>query len=491
MRGFWRNVTLICGFSLLLMLLTLVAARRASPPKIMLVNSDQDGGEALYAFEPDSRIAVQLTSPFRAIQMWRGVDNTGWMYFLAGQSQGDALQNGDLYRVSLATLKPEKLVEQVGTSRLLWPWDSSFIFFQRGDSATNTVSLYRVENDGSDLHKLELPANLRLFSFNTVAPEATISGLPDGLGFIVAGRIGGTTGLYHIDLEGQNPRLVVPLPGLDSGDGSLTFVFYLNGWIFYQHTGKLYRVRLDGTELAAFPIESTDGTTQVFSLSTANVIILGGQVEGSQLWSAYDLDSTASLWTLTAHHTATYASLPQSTPDGAYFVYQDITASGPNYFRMSRNGSQLEQITDTEGNKELHAWSPDGRWMLLTIAIPRHTGLYIMRPDGSDLREIAPVTYVHEAWWSEDSAWIYYSLSSGRNDYLNRVHIDGSQREQLTSSDYDTESWGWIPMFDKTWRPWIVGVVGGCMIFISVALLSGRIHPNFRTLHQVDAPPQP
>ena len=100
-------------------------------------------------------------------------------------------------------------------------------------------------------------------------------------------------------------------------------------------------------------------------------------------------------------HDASGERSPSWSPDGSRIVFTDGPELDPDVFVMAADGTGVRRLTDRRGWDLLPVWSPDGAWIAFTSdrgATPEQqaanrTGddvsgfaLYVMRPDGSDVR---------------------------------------------------------------------------------------------------------
>jgi Tol biopolymer transport system component len=83
--------------------------------------------------------------------------------------------------------------------------------------------------------------------------------------------------------------------------------------------------------------------------------------------------------------------LPDLAPGGEAIVFleTDETRLG-RLVVMDSSGATLRPLLDKEAFFENPAWSPRGDWIAFEIAEGEDWGLYIVRPDGSDLRRVGP-----------------------------------------------------------------------------------------------------
>ncbi|MCA9981769.1 MAG: serine/threonine-protein kinase, partial [Anaerolineales bacterium] len=82
---------------------------------------------------------------------------------------------------------------------------------------------------------------------------------------------------------------------------------------------------------------------------------------------------------------------PAWSPDGTRLVYHAETDNdGLELFVMNADGSDAQQITSGTGESIFGVWSPDGEWLAFHTSREGGWRIYVVRPDGSDLRPISP-----------------------------------------------------------------------------------------------------
>ncbi|MFG0331845.1 MAG: TolB family protein, partial [Maioricimonas sp. JB049] len=84
---------------------------------------------------------------------------------------------------------------------------------------------------------------------------------------------------------------------------------------------------------------------------------------------------------------------PAWSPDGRQLVFTGSAGQQSELFVCDVDGSNERQLTELGGLNSLAAWSPDG-WIAFVHREEgdRHEqgGIWVIRPDGSDAREIVP-----------------------------------------------------------------------------------------------------
>jgi TolB protein len=137
------------------------------------------------------------------------------------------------------------------------------------------------------------------------------------------------------------------------------------------------------------------------------------------------------------------------SPDGKWIVYRDSTHGTNNndeIFVARADGSERRNITNNPANDWGPDWSPDGQ----TIAFnsdraggPPHG--YLMKPDGSNVKEIDVAGWVEYPSFSPDGKKIVFMAAEGSNYEIYIADLSTGAVEQLTDSP-GHDSWpAWSP----------------------------------------------
>ena len=114
---------------------------------------------------------------------------------------------------------------------------------------------------------------------------------------------------------------------------------------------------------------------------------------------------------------------------------------------MNLEGGNLQRVTDDPSTDRLPNWSPDSQWLIFSSDRDGDFDLYIIRPDGTDLRQMTD-----DAWHDGHVSWSQnglIALNSDRDDYTTEeiftIKVDGSDRRQLTHNTVNDWSPNWSP----------------------------------------------
>lgn len=141
------------------------------------------------------------------------------------------------------------------------------------------------------------------------------------------------------------------------------------------------------------------------------------------------------------------------SPDGkrlAFCFDKTVPNQGDmDVYTIGVDGDELRPALVTDGklsHEEWPAWSPDGQWLALTSTRDGNQELYIVRPDGKDLRRLTndPAIDAHPAW-SSDSQRIVFATSRWGDLELAVIKADGTGLSRLTSSPGLDDYPAWSP----------------------------------------------
>ena len=104
------------------------------------------------------------------------------------------------------------------------------------------------------------------------------------------------------------------------------------------------------------------------------------------------------------------------SPDGKRIAFVTNASGVPNVWMADADGSELQQVTDSEDQVGGVSWSPTGGTLAIDIAPGGglNSQIYLMPAEGSDMRMITAGGKVNN-WlvgWSEDGRYLSYSSSA-------------------------------------------------------------------------------
>ncbi len=137
---------------------------------------------------------------------------------------------------------------------------------------------------------------------------------------------------------------------------------------------------------------------------------------------------------------------PALSPDGGTLVYEEVLQDGwPEIFSMDLATSAVVQLTDANRQSEAPQFSPDGGTILFKSDREGDFEVYLMNPDGSNLRKLTNTSVDDfDPSWSPDGSTIVFSSAraTGREDIWT-MNADGSGQSRLLSNTV----WDWHPVY--------------------------------------------
>ena len=262
--------------------------------------------------------------------------------------------------------------------------------------------------------------------------------------------------VFVMDVDGSNVVKVAGDPAGSEFDGAWSpdgeWVVYRDSTRGINEDDEVFVARADGSERRNItndpsndwgPDWSPDGRTIAFN-SDRGGGRLGGYLvdpDGSDL-REMDVDA--------------WVEYPSFSPDGAKIAFMGHEGSDYEIFAADLATGAVEQLTDSPGSDGWPAWSPDGSTIAFTSERDdcrfapadqdcwrigpddEHHDIWLMDPDGSDVRRASPEVGQFVAW-SPDSQ---YLLISGHALYV--VRPDGTGRLELRA-DGISHALGGIP----------------------------------------------
>jgi len=134
------------------------------------------------------------------------------------------------------------------------------------------------------------------------------------------------------------------------------------------------------------------------------------------------------------------------SPDGERIAFGSLRNGNFDVFIMRSDGSELQQVTSHPAVDFRPAWSPDGEWLAFSSSRADSTSMrtfnydiYVMRPDGSDVRRITyhPLLALRPSWSPEGNELVYQvggQADDGSDWEIYSVRLDGGQPRRLTNN---------------------------------------------------------
>lgn len=221
-----------------------------------------------------------------------------------------------------------------------------------------------------------------------------------------------------------------------------------SGEIFFtsrrEGSFRLFHMNADGSNQASMPPTnigsifapelSPDGSRLVFTVAAGN---------GQHIW-AMDR-ATNSLTQLTFDGQDNLD--PTWSPDGQQIAFASNREGGMERHVINADGTGLRKIaTGVREQGGRSEWSPDGRWLAFYAGPSNDRDIYLAAVDGSVVYQLTDGGSNLAPSFSRDGNWLVFtSYREGDDAELYIMHPDGSDVRQITFNDYAD----WQPRWEK------------------------------------------
>ena len=234
-------------------------------------------------------------------------------------------------------------------------------------------TVYKVDEDGSHEARITAPTDI------SDAP----SWAPDGRR-VVFGRLSGASGLYIVNPDGTDlTQVTAPPPGwVDDGPMALGDAIVFVRSDTAAGLVMIYRVNVDGTGLTRLTSGSRDD--QAIPSPTGDFIMFRRDGDIHRLDLPHGSD------TRLTHTPTQYKGVAGVSPDGRKLLFTRIDPGRfEQIFVMNVDGTHVTRVSRGDYYDFLPRWSPDGTRIAFTSSRDGTNGVYTMKADGSDVRDVS------------------------------------------------------------------------------------------------------
>lgn len=128
---------------------------------------------------------------------------------------------------------------------------------------------------------------------------------------------------------------------------------------------------------------------------------------------------------------------PAWSPDGQRLAYRSYAGGHEGeIWVVDADGTDAVNLTPTVGSAIIDnrrpSWSPDGQWIVFASTRGGDWGIWIMRNDGSDERQLTnTIDLDAEPVWSPDGAWIAFRRTDGSGSDIMVVAAGGGEPRRI------------------------------------------------------------
>ena len=107
--------------------------------------------------------------------------------------------------------------------------------------------------------------------------------------------------------------------------------------------------------------------------------------------------------------------------------------SGANVWLQDISSGNRREVAQIEGTASAPAWSPDGKWLALTVSAKGNTDIYVLQVASGETRRLTrhPAIDTEPAWAPNGRHLVFTSDRSGRPQ-IYRIGRNGGEAKRLT-----------------------------------------------------------
>jgi Tol biopolymer transport system component len=142
---------------------------------------------------------------------------------------------------------------------------------------------------------------------------------------------------------------------------------------------------------------------------------------------------------------------PTWSPGGDQILFASDRGGSTQLWMVRLDGSGLRQVSDLPAVRGRSDWSPDGRYIVVDSGGPWDHEIYLMNADGSNAHRISPAGGNSQGpSFSPDGQWVAFTSyfdhpydANGCEIYIMR--IDGADLRRMTNNDFCDYQPRWSP----------------------------------------------